>query len=434
MISQLSHNDFLNFFDYNLAQNFHLETPTTNKDYEDCIQSLSQNLKRSLITEDEAFLLVLCLLPNLFPAYLDRVFTDLLGDGNHPQLGGVRGKQHRGILPTGEMALYLMSGEDLELRQALYQEYFTGQHWLFQENILHLEPALPGEPRLSGKLTMSPEYVELFLTGQMGKPAFGIDFPAKEITTPLDWKDLVLHPHTAQQVQDLLAWLAHGQQLLDEWELGRRVKQGYRVLFHGPPGTGKTLTASLLGKFSQRTVYRVDLSMVVSKYIGETEKNLAKLFDKAEHKEWILFFDEADALFGKRTGVRDAHDRYANQEISYLLQRVEDYHGLVILASNLKDNIDEAFLRRFQSIIHFPLPRPGERHRLWKQSFPAMVQLEQSIDLKHLAHQFELSGADIVNVVHFCCLRSMAQNQVILSKELLLEGVYRELQKLGKES
>ncbi len=173
--------------------------------------------------------------------------------------------------------------------------------------------------------------------------------------------------------------------------------------------------------------------MVVSKYIGETEKNLSKLFDKAENKDWILFFDEADALFGKRTGIRDAHDRYANQEISYLLQRVEDYNGLVILASNLKDNIDEAFLRRFQAIIHFPLPRPGERLRLWKKAKPTAVTLDKSVNLKALAEQVELTGADIVNIVHHCCLEAMAEQRTALGNHHLLQGIYRELNKLGKE-
>src|SRR5206468_6990848 len=156
---------------------------------------------------------------------------------------------------------------------------------------------------------------------------------------------------------ELESWLLYNEQLVNEWKMEDRLKKGYRTLFYGPTGTGKTFTAGLLGKQVKKDVYKIDLSMVVSKYIGETEKNLELLFARAEDKGWILFFDEADALFGKRTSVKDAHDKYANQEVSYLLQRIEDYNGLVILATNMKSNIDPAFIRRFNSIIHFSPPQ-----------------------------------------------------------------------------
>ena len=179
-------------------------------------------------------------------------------------------------------------------------------------------------------------------------------------------------------------------------------------------------------------MFRIDLSMIISKFIGETEKNLAQLFDRAENKDWILFFDEADALFGKRTGVRDAHDRYANQEVSYLLQRVETFGGLVILASNFKANIDEAFIRRFQSIIHFPMPRASERLRLWQQSLPKNVQLDGDVNLKILSERYELSGASIVNIVQYCCLNALSRNDKAMTNDDLRMGVAREFSKEGK--
>ncbi|MCB0555176.1 MAG: ATP-binding protein, partial [Phaeodactylibacter sp.] len=194
----------------------------------------------------------------------------------------------------------------------------------------------------------------------------------------------------------------------------------------------KTLTASLLGKYTGKDVYRVDLSMVVSKYIGETEKNLSNLFAKAENKDWILFFDEADALFGKRTDVKDAHDRYANQEVSYLLQRVEGYNGLVILASNFKSNIDDAFMRRFQSIIYFPMPKPSERLRIWQQSFPEQVTLGPDIDLSAISRKYELSGAGIINVVQFCCLEALKRGGQSILMEDLLAGIRKEFMKEGR--
>ncbi len=179
---------------------------------------------------------------------------------------------------------------------------------------------------------------------------------ARLLKSKLEWKDLVLPGETMKQVEELHLKIRQNA-----------LMPGYRVLFYGPPGTGKTLTASLLGKHTGRDVYRIDLSMVVSRFIGETEKNLAILFDKAENKDWILFFDEADALFGKRTSVRDAHDKYANQEVAYLLQKIENFEGLVILASNLKSNIDDAFIRRIQSRIYFPVSKYDERLKLRKK-------------------------------------------------------------------
>jgi len=185
--------------------------------------------------------------------------------------------------------------------------------------------------------------------------------PAQPITTALEWDDLVLDPATRREVDDIVAWVRHQNTLMDDWRLAKRLKPGFRILFHGPHGTGKTLAACLLGKAIGSPVYRVDLSKVVSKYIGETEKNLAALFDAAEHQRWILFFDEADALFGKRTQVRDANDRAADLEVAYLLQKIEDYPWIVIVAGNLQGYIDDAFARRFESIILFRLPDAEQR-------------------------------------------------------------------------
>lgn len=186
---------------------------------------------------------------------------------------------------------------------------------------------------------------------------FSDGFPVQPIRTELGWDDLVLEAEVKEQVRALADRLDRPGSPSRARMVNRRIRTGYRALFYGPPGTGKTLTASLLGKHTGRDVYRIDLSMTVSKYIGETEKNLSALFDRAEPKDWILFFDEADALFGKRTSVRDSHDRYANQEVSYLLQRIDAFGGLVIMAASRKAHLDEAFLKRFDVVIEFP-PRP----------------------------------------------------------------------------
>jgi SpoVK/Ycf46/Vps4 family AAA+-type ATPase len=179
-----------------------------------------------------------------------------------------------------------------------------------------------------------------------------------EISTDKSWSDLALTDDTARKVEEIKKWLRQSTLINRENEKKKKLRQGYRALFHGPPSTGKTLTAALVGKEFDMPVYRIDLSMVVSKYIGETEKNLATIFDRANEKGGILLFDEADALFGKRTDIKDAHDRFTNQDVSYLLQRIEDYNGLVILATNMKSNVDEAFIRRFHLVVHFPIPDP----------------------------------------------------------------------------
>jgi SpoVK/Ycf46/Vps4 family AAA+-type ATPase len=212
----------------------------------------------------------------------------------------------------------------------------------------------------------------------------------------------------------------------------KRIKPGYRALFFGPPGTGKTLTASLLGKYTGKDVFRIDLSRVVSKYIGETEKNLSHLFDKAEDKNWILFFDEADALFGKRTDIRDAHDKYANQEVAYLLQKIENYNGLVILATNQRGNIDDAFVRRFQAIIHFPMPGPAEREGIWNKTFPKQIEIDPEINWQQIASRYELTGAGIINVAQFCAIEVLAGKKHILSLKQLESAIMREYVKEGK--
>ena len=188
----------------------------------------------------------------------------------------------------------------------------------------------------------------------------------------------------------------------------------------------------LLGKDTGKLVFRVDLSMVVSKYIGETEKNLSRIFDAAERLNVILFFDEADALFGKRTEVKDAHDRYANMETSYLLQRIEEYNGLVILASNLKSNIDDAFARRFQAVVHFTIPNPEQRMQIWQNTFSPSTRNESKINLEEIAAKYEISGGAILNVVRYCSMMAMSRQSNIILYNDLVNGIRKEFRKEGK--
>jgi AAA+ superfamily predicted ATPase len=381
---------------------------------------------------DELIILLLAIAPHVKPNFFNEIVASHLPEGgDFPEFGGVKGNNHRGILPTGETAQFVIAGSDLEKRIKV-QRILSSEHWFTRKHILWTEQVIPGEPLMSGKLVIDPEIVELITAGIISKPRFSIDFPAEYIETEMEWDDLVLHPKTLHQIKEIEHWITHSKTLLQDWGMKKRIKSGYRALFFGPPGTGKTLTATLLGKYTGKDVFRIDLSRVVSKYIGETEKNLSRLFDKAEDKNWILFFDEADALFGKRTDIRDAHDKYANQEVAYLLQRIEGYNGLVILATNQRGNIDDAFVRRFQAIIHFPIPGPEERENIWPKAFPAQIEISPEINWQHIASKYELTGAGIINVAHYCAIEVLASEKYRLNLKQLEAAIMREYIKEGK--
>lgn len=371
----------------------------------------------------EWIVLLLALVPHVKPDFFETLITEYLPKGgDFPEFGGVKASNHRGLLPTGETAQFVIAGNDFEKRLEV-QTFFREEHFFFQQGILWLEPVKEGEPIMSGRIIIAQEWVDKLLFNREWVPRFGLDFPAKHITTNMVWDDVVLHPRTMQLIKDISTWLEYHEEFFKDENLKRKTKPGYRVLFYGPSGTGKTLTAALLGKQYKKDVYKIDLSLIVSKYIGETEKNLEQVFRKAETRDWILFFDEADALFGKRTNVQSSHDKYANQEVSYLLQRVEDYKGLLILASNFKNNLDDAFIRRFHSIIHFPMPGAQERFMLWTKSLPAGLHHHSSINLRELADQYELSGASILNAVQLAALSAYSRNDHNLYQTDLIEGV-----------
>jgi len=252
------------------------------------------------------------------------------------------------------------------------------------------------------------------------------------LQTDMNWEDLVVDDFTAQQLDELRIWMEYGAKLMNDWGMAKILKPGYKALFYGPPGTGKTLTAALLGKQFGLDVYRIDLSMVISKYIGETEQNLEKVFKKAENKNWILFFDEADALFGKRTNISDAHDKYANQEISYLLQRLEEYQGMVILASNMRNNVDEAFTRRLQSIIAFNKPQYKERVRLWENAFSRACTPPPKEEIERIAQQYDLAGGSVINVIQYASLLALNRGHKNITTNDLLLGIKKEYRKEGK--
>lgn len=384
---------------------------------------LEEATQHSDITFEEMVIVMLALMPHIKPQALDTFFLQNGAlDRQFTQFGGWKGLSHGGFLPTGETAVFIIAGDD-PIKRCEVVCMFQRDHWFYTSNILRLEGANEGEPFLSGQLRVSEEFLSHVLLDREYKPDYSIGFPAKLITTPLEWEDMVLDYQTHEALEEINTWIEHQHTIMEDWGLKRILKAGYRALFYGPPGTGKTLAATLLGKKNNMDVYRVDLSMIVSKYIGETEKNLAKVFDLAENRNWILFFDEADALFGKRTSTNTSNDRHANQEVAYLLQRIEDFPGTVILATNLKSNIDEAFSRRFQSIIYFSMPSEELRAELWRNMLPKEWLGDDAEELIATAAKSELSGGSIANVVRKCAVQLVSKPTSKVNNSVLMAAL-----------
>jgi AAA+ superfamily predicted ATPase len=256
---------------------------------------------------------------------------------------------------------------------------------------------------------------------------------AQRITPRYGWDDIVLPAGQIEQLHEIHDQVRYRAVVHEDWGFGRKLAlgKGLNVLFSGPPGTGKTMAADVLANVLGLDLYKIDLASVVSKYIGETEKNLARIFDEAATSNAILFFDEADALFGKRTPVRDAHDRYANVEVSYLLQRMEQYEGVVILATNLRKNMDEAFVRRLHVMIELPLPGEADRRRIWSRVWPAATPLVPDLDLDALARDVELAGGSLRNIAVASAFLAAANGGVV-TMDHLHHATAREYQKMGK--
>jgi hypothetical protein len=407
------------------APDLSIERGYTRTDYTRLVLSLGLGM-------EERVLLLLALIPFIRPQLLDVLWSkNNATERGFTEFGGISGSSHGGFLPTVETALFILGGDDMEQRLYIMRLLHNNSR-LLKQGIVQVGAVQNNEPWSSGQLKISREFVDQLVYGTSYKPSFGVEFPARRIEIRLGWDDLVLPASMLEQLDEIRDWIQHGDTLLGDWGMRDKLAPGFTSLFYGPPGTGKTMSACLLGKRCDCDVYKVDLSAIVSKYIGETEKNLARIFDAAENQGWILFFDEADALFGKRTKVDDSHDRYANQEISFLLQRIEDFKGVVILASNFKSNIDDSFIRRFQSVIRFTIPKSNERQRIWANAFSTRARLEKSINLARIASQYEVSGGTIMNVVRYASLRSVSRDSDIILLDDIEEGLRREKLKEGR--
>jgi len=263
--------------------------------------------------------------------------------------------------------------------------------------------------------------------------AGGLHRLAQRIEPTFSWGDLVLPARSQQQLREICTSVQYRGTVHARWGFEKKLGlgQGLNVLFQGPSGTGKTMAASILARELALELYKIDLATVVSKYIGETEKNLSNIFREAQRSSAVLLFDEADALFGKRSEVKDAHDRYANIEVAYLLQKMEEFAGIAILATNLNKNIDQAFVRRMHHIVEFPFPSAVYRESIWRGIFPGEAPVAPDVDFDFLGRQFELAGGNIRNAALGAAFLAASDGGRIRMEHVIL-AVAREVQKLGK--
>jgi SpoVK/Ycf46/Vps4 family AAA+-type ATPase len=287
--------------------------------------------------------------------------------------------------------------------------------------------------RLQARLASEDISVEHLRAGARAQNGAGLERLARRIQPAVSWEDLVLAPGTAQSLRELAGRARRRDLVLDGWGMrpGGGRGRGITVLFAGDSGTGKTMSAEVVAHDLGLDLYTVNLATVVDKYVGETEKNLERIFTEADGVNAVLLFDEADALFGKRSEVRDANDRYANVEVAYLLQRMETFDGMAILATNLRANIDEAFARRLDMVVDFPTPDVELRRALWDRCLAASVPRAPDLDLDFCARAFELSGGNIRSIAITAAYLAADSDRPVAMVDLI-RGVYREYRKLGR--
>lgn len=382
-----------------------------------------------------------CLQEQDAPIYL---LTEIYSHGGPVVIAGRQGWQPRGMKETRPVLPILFDLPDYAQRKVLWQ-YYLEQTGVDTSRLDGVE--------MAGQFTLSSGQIrdavasgvdhalrnrtelaqaDLYVGARMHSGVRLADL-ARKITPRYDWEDIILPADQIEILRELVSTVRGRSKVLEEWGLGRKLASSaaVTVLFAGPPGTGKTMAAEVIANDLGLDLYKIDLSNMVSKYIGETEKNLERVFSEAQSSNAILFFDEADAIFGKRAGVKDARDRYANIEVSYLLQRMEYYDGVTILATNLRSNIDEAFLRRLQFAVDIPFPDEKDRLRIWETLFPQDIPRAPELPLDEMAKRFKLAGGNIRNIILGAAYLAAADGGEINTQHLL-HATRREFQKMGR--
>lgn len=369
-------------------------------------------VKEKSLNENERLILALALCPAVNPRMLDKLYDD-----KAICILFSLYKQEDNILlyPTVYSAMMLIAGDDYE-KGSLLLNYFESDHLFHRQSILELQSMEDVKTLGSSLLMVSATFRDMFILNRPYKPRFSTEFPASPITTALNWDDLVLEQSTEVAMDELKERLLRNHEL-EKYSIFKHKRPGFRILFYGDPGTGKTLTAGLLGKLLNRDVYRIDVSAVVSKFVGETNQRLSSLFNIAENKDWVLFFDEGDALLGKRNEGSGSNSHYANQEVAFLLQRIERFNGIVVVATNHENNLDEAYDRRFEVSIKFKIPAQEQMLKFWQDLIPSELPLEDPSLLNKLGLTVPMAPAYIVAVVERAIILTLKAGRTSISSE-----------------
>ncbi|MEM6631545.1 MAG: ATP-binding protein [Bacteroidota bacterium] len=382
----------------------------------------------------ERLMLILGLAPHIRPKVLDVFFSRNSSlDRIFTEFGGELVRDEKEFIPTGETLSFLLSGNDLEFRIGL-QTLFEPEHFFTQHHIFDFGWRPAGYPILKAPLRLKDEYSTYLTSGNKYYTRFSLEFPARRLETELGWRDIVLNSKTLTMVQEVDNWIKHGYALQHDWGMASKLRPGYRALFFGAPGTGKTLTTKLLGKSSGHDIYEISLPMLVSLNLKEAEKKLGLIFEQAEYKQWILYFDDADVLFGKKEHPTNRLGTSASQVFAYILHMIDNFQGLAILAADFTETFDKVLSRNFESMIYFPIPGPNERFKLWEQNLPKSAQLDKDVNLRLIAKEYELSGGEILSTIRFVSLRALERGHNMIRQNDLLVGIRKELAKAGRRA
>ncbi len=382
----------------------------------DTSSSYGATIKKYSLQELDRVILALGIASSHFPLLLKPfIRREEQNSSLAMDIGGQYDRAKRIFSPTFQTALFLLAGSDMSL-WSHYSVQLTHGSSLLEHDIIYNQDV---NDAIQGKIALDSAFLNYFLTGIIPRLDHGDYFPGSLYESTLSMNDIILEDSVKNSITSIDAYVTALKNGFFEKE-SHQFNPGFIALFYGPPGTGKTMLAGILANTYNMPMYHVDLSRVVSKYIGETEKNLERIFKRLQGKNCVLFFDEADALFGKRSDVKDAHDRYANQEVSYLLQRIEKFDGLTILASNYENNMDDAFKRRMDIAVQVIRPKEVQREALWKKYLPENLQFENDKLLKNLVDNYAYTGANIRNVMKSVAIALYNKNENVITHELMI--------------